>query len=123
VPYDGPPLVLDREGRTAMVILSAPTPGWLVGVDRVVEGFKRRDVFLSIERPNPKFTYAQVIVEQRVMTNVTSEVTLRLFARVLDSAALQPTRGAYRAIAVSDPVIGSDEPGPSATAGPAPESN
>lgn len=121
--YDGPPLALDREGTTALAVFTAPTPGWRVSLDRVVEGFKRRDAFITIRPPNPKYQYAQVVVEQRVMTNVPGDVTLRLFARILPWDSPMPSKSAYHPVTASDPMPqaeGSGTPPPPPATAPTP---
>lgn len=104
VAYQGPPLVLNREARTATVVMSAPSPGWRVGVDRIDEGFHRRDIFLTIQPPDPAVQYAQVVVEQRVATTVVADVTARLFARTIRPDGADASGVAYSRVLVSDPV-------------------
>ena len=88
--------------------MAAPTPGWGVGVDRVVEAFKQRDIFVTIQPPDPTYLYAQVIVEQRVMTNVPGDIAARLFARVLSSDPKKPTNPPFSLVAMVAPVAPAD---------------
>lgn len=108
-PYSGPQIHLDRESDFAHVLFHAPTPGWRVGVDRVDESFKRRDIFVTIQPPDPAYMTAQVIVEQRVATVVDRTVTARLFARVVAASPAQPDDRAYSLVESSGPVRPSSE--------------
>lgn len=86
-----------------MVVMTAPTPGWRVGVDRVDEGFLRRDIFLTIQPPDPTVAYAQAVVTQRVATNVAGNVTARLFVRIVRPDLAEDVDKAYSRALVSEP--------------------
>ncbi len=93
--YEGPPLSIDQTGRTAVVVMEAPTPGWSVTVDRSSEARDHWQAFVTIRRPNPAYMYAQMIVKQNLLTTVESRRPLRVYARVLEFAD-QATDGEYR---------------------------
>jgi hypothetical protein len=81
--YLGPPMALDTSAAQHMVVLQAPTPGWVATLDRVAEQYRHQAVFVTLRRPNPGFLYPQVIVEQRVATTVPSASPVKVYARVL----------------------------------------
>lgn len=93
--YEGPPLSIDQSGRTAVVVMEAPTPGWSVTVDRSSEARDHWQAFVTIRRPNPAYMYAQMIVKQNLLTTVESRRPLRVYARVLEFAD-QSIDGEYR---------------------------
>ena len=82
-PYAGPQVRLDASGDTYVVILSPPSPGWVVTLDRVADQYKCKAIYLTIRRPNPTFYYPQAIVEQRIGTSVLSPAAAEVYARVL----------------------------------------
>jgi hypothetical protein len=83
-PYRGPTLTLDASKPEYDVVVQAPTPGWVVSLDRVAEQYRHHAVFISLRRPNPGFLYPQVVVEQRVATTVPTTGAIRVYARILD---------------------------------------
>lgn len=98
-PYQGPPIRLDDSGPTLTVVFTAPTPGWQVHLNRIEEGFQTRDVLITIVEPNPQFHYAQSLVEQRVATTVTADLTARVFVRHAPHAPIERIGGAYSHVA------------------------
>ena len=76
-------MALDASGPQHVVVIEAPTPGWVATLDRVAEQFRHNAVFLTLRRPNPGFLYPQVIVEQRVATTAPSGAPVKVYARVL----------------------------------------
>lgn len=81
--YAGPALTLDSTGRLHVVRAEAPSPGWSMNVDYVVDSPAGFDVFFSLRSPNPAFVYPQVMVTQNLSTGVESDKRIRLFARVV----------------------------------------
>lgn len=94
--YAGPPLALEADQGMHVVVASSPTPGWTVSVDRVDERFGYQIIFVSLRRPNPVAAYAQVVVEQRVVTELPAAVTVQVFARVLAYDAPMDSSAPYR---------------------------
>jgi hypothetical protein len=82
-PYAGPPVRLDASGDNYVVLLSSPTPGWVVTLDRVADQYRHKAVYLTIRRPNPTFYYPPAVVEQRIGTSVLSPEAVEVYARVL----------------------------------------
>lgn len=100
-PYVGPPLALDSSGPEHMVVIQAPTPGWVATLDRVAEQHRHQAVFITVRRPNPAFLYPQVIVEQRVATTIPTTGPVRVYARVL-AAEKKDSSAAYTPAAQSE---------------------
>lgn len=107
--YDGPPLSIDQSGRTAVVIMEAPTPGWSVTVDRSSEARDHWQAFVTVRRPNPAYMYAQMIVRQNLLTTVESRRPLRVYARVLEFTD-EAIDGEYREAVRAAPVAPQAEP-------------
>jgi hypothetical protein len=108
--YAGPPLSLVHEDDATHILFSAPSPGWTVTLDQVVDAFKRRDAFVTIRLPNPEYAYAQVVVEQRVATTIPPDLTARLFVRFLKHDSKATFEDAYRLAHSLDPVTAPAKP-------------
>jgi len=82
--YEGPAVALvDRDGQH-QVVVSAPSPGWTVTMDRQTIQRGATRVFLTLRRPNPEMLYAQQVVEQRLATGVDEAQGIEVLVRVLD---------------------------------------
>lgn len=101
--YVGPPLALIREDNTTHILFTAPSPGWSVALDQIVEAFKRRDAYVTIRLPNPEYAYAQVVVEQRVATTIPTDLAARLFVRFLKHDAIATYEDPYRLVHSLEP--------------------
>lgn len=84
--YTGPPLTIDPSGRAAVIVMEAPTPGWVLTLDRTSEARDHWRAFVTVRRPSPAFVYPQVLVRQNLLTTVEPGRPLRVYARVLESA-------------------------------------
>ena len=82
--YTGPPLHLETLEARHLIIFQAPSPGWAVTIDRTERRLDTTRVFLTLRRPDPGMLYAQVIVDQRVLTPVPISRELTLYARTID---------------------------------------
>jgi hypothetical protein len=105
-PYRGPGLTLDTSKPEYDIVVQAPTPGWVISLDRVAEQYRHHAVFVSLRRPNPGFLYPQVIVEQRVATTVPTSRTIKVYARILDpddTRSSRPYSPAARSESPGDP--------------------
>jgi len=82
--YAGPRMqIRPLEGRHLLVV-DAPNPGWLVTVDRTERRLDDTQIFVSLRRPDPGMVYAQVMVEQKVLTTVPETRDIVVYARTLD---------------------------------------
>lgn len=82
--YAGPRMqVRPLEGRH-MLVVDAPNPGWLVTIDKTERRLDDTRVFVSLRRPDPGMVYAQVMVEQKVLTTVPETRDIVVFARTLE---------------------------------------
>ena len=82
--YSGPELSVDSSGPEHVVMIEAPSPGWVPSLDQVLDALDRRDIFVTLRRPDPRFLYAQQIVVQQVGTGVPSSVPVRVCARIVE---------------------------------------
>lgn len=84
--FAGPPTSQSvAEGRH-LLIVESPSPGWNITIDRTEPRLNEDHVFMTMQRPDPGALYAQVIVEQRLLTNVPETRPIRVYARVVDFA-------------------------------------
>lgn len=84
--FAGPPVAQSvAEGRH-LLIVESPTPGWNITIDRTEPRLNEDHVFMTMQRPDPGALYAQVIVEQRLLTDVPETRPIRVYARVIDFA-------------------------------------
>lgn len=90
-PYQGPVLTVDSSGKFHTVVVQAPSPGWVITLDRINEAHRHEDVFLSITKPDPRFLYSTQMVEQRLQLPLPSATVLRVCARVRDFDANDDT--------------------------------
>lgn len=100
-PFSAIPCEIDSTGTQHVAVFQSPTPGYAVTLSRVLEGDRRRDVYVTIRAPHPAGTYAQVIVEQRVATGVAVGTPVRIYARLLPNDAVESSDHAYGLAATS----------------------
>lgn len=86
-----------------IIVVEAPSGGWLVTLDGVYEAFGRRDAYITIQRPNPLGMHTQAIVEQHVATFVPTSTPIRVLARVVDYSVKPDTETPHRRAAESRP--------------------
>lgn len=84
VRFAGPPVAQSTTDGRHLLIVSAPTPGWTIKVDRTEPLLDVSRIFLTMVRPDPGALYAQVVVDQRVLTDVPASRPIEVFARVAD---------------------------------------
>jgi hypothetical protein len=84
-PYAGPPLSIESTPPRHTIILTAPSAGWSLSLDRATRGFDRTDVFITIRRPDPAYMHAQVVSTHRLDSSVDSSTPIRLLARILEA--------------------------------------
>ncbi len=80
--YRGPALSQETLNKSYLVVAETPGAGWAIEIDATRKSADGTDVYLTLRRPNPVGAYAADPVEQRVLTRVSTERPLRLFARV-----------------------------------------
>lgn len=113
--YSGPPITIESSeavaaappaglgliGAQHILVLSAPTAGWSFTLDSVQDAYQRREVFLTIMRPNPAYPGARTAVEQRMASEVERRAPIDVYARVLDYTS-NPEPSPYRYAVSSD---------------------
>ena len=111
-PFRGPAIESSPGERFHEVLVESPTPGWQVEFDQSRRTRGGHDVFLTLRRPDPQFLYPAVISPQTRTTDVRTDSSVRILARVLEFDG--NSKGVpYRAV----PGASSD-----GTVGPTPES-
>lgn len=101
--YSGPAIRLEPERGHYVAVVQSPSPGWQARVDRVEERFGYERVFVSLREPDPRATYAQVVVEQRLITPVLSGTRLEVWARTLTYDAPLDDEAPYRLAPATGP--------------------
>lgn len=116
VAYQGPALTLEQRGGLHVVVAQTPSPGWTFKLDRLFDGYRHQGAYVSLTQPNPAFSYAQVMVEQRLATSVLASQPIRVYARVADFMGEAPTGDGYALAASSE--TGSSPAAPQAPSTP-----
>lgn len=82
-PYLGPAATIDSTGPTHAIVIEAPTPGYSITLDATRDRLHGREALITIRQPDPRFIVAQVLVTQRVGTDVPASTPLDLYIRQL----------------------------------------
>lgn len=98
-PYSGPAIMLEAAADNHLIVMNAPTPGYVLLVDRIEQERGFREIFVTVRKPNPQFAYAQMMVTQRATTGVATKEPIRVYVRSLDHIE---SAGAYRFATGSD---------------------
>lgn len=85
--YDGPPLALESAGPSHVLVLEAPSGGYTLTIDRVLERSKSFDLFATIRTPDPRFVHTQAVVTLRALAPLASTERVRVCARVLPAGS------------------------------------
>ena len=109
--YRGPELAIQSKPPQHVVIMQAPTPGWIFSFDASRPQFGFTDVFLTITRPNPAFVFSQAVVSQEVGTEIGVNEPIVVYARVLAHDTV-PDSQAYSRAAASAPKSPGSAPAP-----------
>ena len=97
-PYAGPAITLDSKGPSHLVVLEAPSGGYGLVVDRVLERAGYHDIFVTVRTPDPRFVHTQAVTRLRAMAPLASTVPVRVCARVLGAG--EPAEGDEYPIAI-----------------------
>ena len=81
--YDGPDIAIEESAGQWMAVVRPDSPGWRITLDRRAEGYGFEGIYLTIQEPNPAFSYPLVTVEQRLALNVDARRPVKVFARLL----------------------------------------
>lgn len=84
VHFRGPSMAIDSDGDHHIVVLTAPSPGYSFEFDRSDAADGPTRLLVTIRRPDPGSLRPQVLVQQRVLTDVRSGLAVEVFARMLD---------------------------------------
>lgn len=81
--YTGPEMRLEDGARDQVVVVDAPSPGWDVAYDHSRVGPGYSELFVTMRRPDPRFFYPQVMVQQHIATDVANGTDAKVYARTL----------------------------------------
>lgn len=85
--YEGPPLTLESTGPAHVLVLAAPSGGYALTIDRVLERSKSYDLFATVRTPDPRFVHTQAAVTLRALSPLASTERIRVCARVLPAGS------------------------------------
>lgn len=89
-PYSGPSLRLQTIVGVHEVVATTPTGGWTLTFDRSELNDGRHDIFVTLRRPNPLFSYSSEPLEQRAASNVDQTIPVDVYARICDFDSTEP---------------------------------
>lgn len=93
--YDGPAIAIEEAAGQWLAVVRPDSPGWRITLDRRAEGYGFEGVYLTIQEPNPAFSYPLVTVEQRLALNVDARRPVKVFARLLSFDGESASGDAY----------------------------
>jgi len=102
-PYAGPPVSVEVLDGVHTVRMEAPTAGWSMELDDEQLRDGGRDVFITIESPDPAYEHAQAQVEQFLTTRVPSHTPITVYARLRERGPGGSTAGYRLAARVPTP--------------------
>ena len=83
--HNVPPIKVELLNDAHLLIMQAPHSGWGFRIDRDERIAGGTRIFVSVRRPDPTFLYPQAIVEKKLLSDVSSDIHIEIFARVLDN--------------------------------------
>lgn len=93
--YGGPAIAIEESAGQWMAVVRPDSPGWRITLDRRAEGYGFEGIYLTLQEPNPAFSYPLVTVEQRLALNVDARRPVKVFARVLSFDGESASGDAY----------------------------
>ncbi|GMV26878.1 MAG: hypothetical protein AMXMBFR58_29090 [Phycisphaerae bacterium] len=72
---------IDSTGREHVIVARVGSPGYSLTMDSTWEAYRRKHVFVTLHDPDPRFSYPQVVVDLRVLTQVSTREAITVFAR------------------------------------------
>ncbi len=82
--YAGPLLRVEGWQGVHLVTATTPSGGWVLTFDRSELNDGRHDVFVTVRRPNPLFSYGWEPTDQRALSNVDAAIPVDVYARTTD---------------------------------------
>jgi hypothetical protein len=86
-PYRGPDVAIETSGENHVLVVTAPSAGYRLTIDRVSEAYRSYEVFATLREPDGRFMYTQALVELRSIIPVSSSTPIRVGLRVLGHEA------------------------------------
>jgi len=81
-PFTAMPARVEPLGDSQLVIFTAPSGGWQARFDTERPMFDGREVFVTITAPDPDMAHTRALVELRVLTPVSKDTSIDVYARV-----------------------------------------
>lgn len=79
--FQGCEVSVDTSGREYVIVAKVGSPGYALEMDSTWEAYRGKHVFITVRRPDERFTYAQVVTELRLLTQVETRESIDVFAR------------------------------------------
>lgn len=67
-----------------VVVAQVGSPGYALVLDSTWDAYRGKHVYVTIRRPDPRFTYAQVVTDLRLLTTVETRESITVFARTAE---------------------------------------
>ena len=94
VPVDKvPPIKVEALGEHHLLIMQAPNSGWSIAIDKSERISSGMRIYITTRRPDPSFMYPQAIVEKRLLSNIRTDTSIEIYARVLSADEKTKGRG------------------------------
>lgn len=77
-------ITVQPEGGQYVIVAQVGSPGYALIMDSTWDAYRGKQVYVTVRRPDPRFTYAQVVTELRLLTTVETKEQITVFARVAD---------------------------------------
>ncbi len=75
-------LTVDSTGPAYVIKAQVASPGYTLETDSVWDAYRRKHIFISVRKPDPRFAYPQGDVELNLLTTIDSREPMTVFARV-----------------------------------------
>ena len=98
---DAPPIRTTILNDHHMLVMQAPNPGWSFSIDKDEQLKDSTRLSITIYRPDPTFSYPQMIVKKNLLTDIRSHRDLEIYARVLNKDD-KPERYGYQPLETVD---------------------
>ncbi len=82
--YNGPPIEVDRSGKLYRLTFQAPSQGWTFTLDQVQPSLDKATLLVTARKPDPSYMYAQVLVDQQLLTQVETSTPIDVYVRVAE---------------------------------------
>jgi len=84
------PVAIGSSGSTHVVQATVGSPGYALELDSMWDAYRRKHVFVTVRKPDPRYAYPQVVVDLSLLTQVDTTDPITVFARLADHDETEP---------------------------------